>query len=163
MGWASGAEYESMYEEHNRVVFLAAYRLLRDRSDAQDVVQHVFLKAWSGQDLFDGGNAGAWLTTLAKNRAIDVLRRRKRDDRLLEHARETLRALECDVAGERLHLQDTLSALTPDQRLAVVACIVRALPHAQAADLLGWPLGTLKSRVRAALRRMRHDSVAVNE
>ncbi len=68
--------FEALYDSYHRLVYGIAARILHDEMAAEDVTQSVFLKLWSAPDAFQGGNFGAWLARVSRNRALDVLRSR---------------------------------------------------------------------------------------
>jgi len=70
------AAFEALYDTYHRLVYGIAVRMLGDQSSAEDLTQAVFLKLWTSPELFAGGNFGAWIARVARNRALDVIRSR---------------------------------------------------------------------------------------
>jgi RNA polymerase sigma-70 factor, ECF subfamily len=155
----------ALYSEHADSARALAYRLLYDPCEAEDVVQDVFLNLWRRPDCFDPerGTGRAWLLTVVRNRSLDHLRRR------CGRPREDV-----DELAERLpdpRIEDVLEELAIADRNAVLWQLVDALPRCQAdlirrafvsgqthqeiADETGLPLGTVKSRIRLGLDKLR--------
>ncbi|MDQ6930014.1 MAG: RNA polymerase sigma factor [Candidatus Eremiobacteraeota bacterium] len=156
--------FEASYREHSAVVYRTALRIVGNHYEAEDVTQGVFLKVWADPAAFRGGNKAAWLTTVAHNHAIDVLRRR-RTTLLGEVQIESLRpALTAepdkveDIAiglATRRALRDAIATLAPRERMVVLDSFVDGRSHEQIAQIRGLPLGTVKTRIRQGLRRLR--------
>ena len=130
---------------------------MRDRALAADVVHDAFCQVWQRAASFDPlrGSAEAWLTGLVRYRAIDLLRKRTRErtgvavPEEADDAAGPLDRLLATVAGQALH--HCMSVLDTDQRQVVSLAFMHGFSHAQLADRLGIPLGTVKSRIRRAL------------
>jgi RNA polymerase sigma factor (sigma-70 family) len=161
---ARGAEdaLAELYDRFGGIAYGVALRILRDPALAQDAVQDAFLAAWRTAARFDPsrGNASTWLLTLVHRRAVDLVRReeRRRADVLDETSPvasgdATDEAVE--VREQRRAVQAALARLPPDQREALELAYYGGLSQSQLAERLGIPLGTVKSRVFAALAALR--------
>ncbi len=154
----AGGDQEALSELYDRYAGLVnsvALRILRDTADAEDVVQAVFLQAWRQADRYDAGrgSAEAWLTTLARTRALDSLRRRV-------SRREAPRAFASGSTGmpvtvAQVVVHEALGGLPPHQRQTLELAYYEGLTQAEIAQRLGQPLGTVKTRTRMALRHLR--------
>jgi RNA polymerase sigma-70 factor, ECF subfamily len=150
--------FEAIYDDYHRLVYGIATRMLGDATAAEDVTQAVFLKVWSSPDLFRGGNFAAWIARVTRNRALDVLRSRDSQEKseLPEGLPETER-LE-DVAFANLDaslVRSALAALPPEQREPIELGFFGGITHEEIARRTGAPLGTIKTRIRMGLRRLR--------
>ena len=134
---------------------------LRDGT-ADDVVQDVMLVVWHKAGQFDPHRADAagWIYAIARNRRIDMARRRPlaQPDELPE-----IESLEPDATQvlalqqEARHLSEALSRLAPEQAEALRAAYFDDIPHSRISEMTGLPLGTIKSRIRLGLERLRHE------
>ena len=129
---------------------------------AEDVVQDVMLTAWRKADQFDPGRAevSAWLYRIARNRQVDIVRREARpvpeEIAVPEtHEDDAGQALALEQESERL--RTALAALAPDQRAMVERAYFGDLTHTEIRAETGLPLGTIKSRIRLGLQRLRHE------
>jgi RNA polymerase sigma-70 factor (ECF subfamily) len=159
--------FERAYDEHARGVYRAAYRVLGSATQAQDVVQDVFLKLWREPAKFDArrGELGSYLRLMARSRALDTWRERqaagRASDRLkldvaLDEGRPDERpAIAAQREGEWRSLRDALRGLPAVQREAVVLAYWGGLTADQIARRSNVPLGTAKSRIRLGLARLR--------
>lgn len=150
--------FEVLYDRHSRLVYGVALRMLGDSAAAEDVTQSVFLKVWSAPDLFRGGNFAAWIVRIARNRALDILRSRAAhlESELPEGLPET-EAIE-DVAFAHIdaaRVRLAIEALPADQRQAIELGFFGGITHDQIARRTGIPLGTIKTRIRSGLRKLR--------
>lgn len=149
---------ETLYDAHHRLVYGIAMRMLSDVSAAEDVTQAVFLKVWSAPELFRGGNFPAWLVRMTRNRCLDALRSRtSHPETELPEALPEDQTIE-EVAFARLDAQavrDALAALPDAQREPIELGFFGALTHEEIARRTGTPLGTVKTRVRMGLKKLR--------
>jgi RNA polymerase sigma-70 factor (ECF subfamily) len=181
---AAGSEdaLAALYDRHAAAIHATALRLTGDRQAAEEVVQEVFLTLWNRADRFDpsAGSLMAWLGTMARNRAIDRLRAASRRpqlvalgwdgeegsaDEALERAAEAGRAdrgfdatdpeavLDADEA--RAAINAALAVMPEHEREAILLAYRDELTQSEIALRLGWPLGTVKTRTRRALARLR--------
>lgn len=157
-----------LYDRHARLIFSLALRIVRDQGDAEDVVQEVFSQVWRQAARFDltRGNVAAWLVTLSRTRAIDLLRRRQARPALatseptVEPPDESPGPdVQMEWQTRATEVRRALEMLPLLQRAAVELAFFDGLTHAEIADQLEVPLGTVKTRVRQGLLKMR-DSLA---
>ena len=156
-----------LYDRHARLVFSLALRILQNRADAEDVVQEVFTQVWAQATRYDTarGAVAAWMLMMARTRAIDRLRSRSSrpeiasEARVVEEvpdvtARQDLQLLSAEQVES---LQDALNALPAAQRVALELAYYEGLTHAEIADRLSEPLGTVKTRIRQAVIKLRES------
>lgn len=172
-GWLIGiangdaSSFRKLYERFRGVIFSTVFKVLGDRQDSEDTAQEVFAQIWQKAHLYkpERGRALTWVASMARNRAIDRLRTKQRRARLREAFREregideqiqTHDASDDAQLSERAAvLRSALACLTLDQRKAIELVYFQGLTHAQVADKLGQPLGTIKARVRRGLAKLR--------
>lgn len=145
-----------------------AVRILRDEDEAEEVVGDVFVQVWRHADQHDArrGPLVPWILSIARNRALDVLRRRRRWWRKAERLqqaqaeepedRRNVPFHEATVAGWPVHreVHAALAALPEDQRRVVMLSYFEGLSHREIARRLGQPLGTVKTRLRTAQQKL---------
>lgn len=153
------AALKTMYERWSRLVFTLAARSLGDRAEAEDVTQRTFVSAWTSRARFDpaSGSLGGWLVSIARRRIADAHEARSRVARLEEAMRAVAEEpveTPVDVA-ESLVIADEIDKLEPDAQAVVRLAFYEDLTHAQIADRLAMPLGTVKSHIRRSLTRLR--------
>jgi RNA polymerase sigma-70 factor (ECF subfamily) len=161
--------FRRAFNDHHRAVYTAAYRVLGDAAQAQDVVQDVFLRVWRRPQAFDParGDLATYLRLLARSRALDLWResqvRGRAADRLkLASGTEEPRVDEHPaVLAEReqdsAEMRAALRRLPESQREALVLAYWGGLTAAQIAQRAQVPLGTAKSRIRLGLARLRDE------
>ena len=164
-----------LYDETSAILYGLALRVLNDPADAEEVILDVYQQVWKSTDTFDAsrGSVWGWLTVLTRSRAIDKLRRRgaRRTRELpLESGWEAassspLPDSESMFAQERKLVRQALGTLAPEQREAIELAFFRGLTHVEVADALGTPLGTIKTRIRIGMRKLREtvEPVAYRE
>jgi RNA polymerase sigma-70 factor (ECF subfamily) len=154
-----------VYRRHAGAVFALARRLLVDRTLAEEVVQEVFLRLWNDPDRYDPdrGTLRSYLLAQCHGRSVDLLRsessRRRREERDAARTAEAGYDLEHEVwdlaVADRVKV--TLQALPEGEREAILLAYFGGHTYKEVADLLGTPEGTVKSRIRSGLRRMRGE------
>ncbi|MCW3040588.1 MAG: sigma-70 family polymerase sigma factor [Solirubrobacterales bacterium] len=169
MNLSDPTTFGRVYDEHHRSVYGAAYRILNNQAQAQDVVQDVFLRVWRNPRKFDAGRGeiGSYLRLMARSRALDLWREGqaagRAGDRLkLVVAQQEARVEERPAAmaereSERGTIQEALRTLPDSQREAVVLAYWGGLTADQIARRAGVPLGTAKSRIRLGLTKLREE------
>jgi len=160
----SEAALEVLYARYAGLVFTLALRVVRDHEFAREVLQDTFLRCWDGRETYDAtrGRVAWWLMGIARNRAIDLLRSRSHQARLREQEplpdRPRDQPSQPDPAGLaelRRAVADGLAALPSEQRQAIELAYYAGFTQSEIARELGEPLGTVKSRMRQALDRLR--------
>lgn len=150
--------FEVLYDEYCRLVYGLAFRMLSDQGLAEDVTQAVFLKIWSAPNAFRGGNFAAWVARVTRNRSFDLLRSRaSRPEEELSDAIPVDDALE-DTALAHLdaeRVRDAMAHLPPEQREPIELGFFGGITQEEIARRSGVPLGTVKTRMRTGLRRLR--------
>jgi RNA polymerase sigma-70 factor (ECF subfamily) len=150
--------FEALYDAHHRLVYGIALRVLADTRKAEDVTQGVFLKIWSQPEAFRQGNFAGWIARVTRNSAIDVLRR---DSNVQEEEMTSTipaaDALEDDVVRtlEGNDVRRAIAAIPQEQRELIELGFFGGLTHEQIARRTGVPLGTVKTRIRSGLQRLR--------
>jgi RNA polymerase sigma-70 factor, ECF subfamily len=149
----------ALYDRYSGLVYSVTLRVLCDSGAAEDLLQEVFLQLWRNPGEFDAsrGSLGPWLAVIARNRAIDVLRKRRPETDIAD----IVVSVEPDMAGETERaramekIRGTLGTMPPAQRSALEMAYFEGLTHSEIAAKTGEPLGTIKTRIRAGLLALR--------
>lgn len=148
-----------LFDRYGSMVYSVALRVLKDPGNAEDVMQDVFFQLWQNPRAFvpSRGSLGAWLLVVARNRAIDAVRRRRPSDPVDEvvlPAKSNLASeAECNWMMERVRV--VIDALPSDQQKSLQLAFFEGLTHSEIAAQTGDPLGTVKTRIRSALLSVR--------
>jgi RNA polymerase sigma-70 factor (ECF subfamily) len=147
----------ALYDAHAAPVWRYVVSLTGDRAGADDVVQETLLRAWrSPRILEDPASARAWMMTVARNLVIDEVRSaRRRHEATVAELPERAGPDDSDALFDALLIEDALAALSPDHRAVIVAAYYGGRSTTQAAEELGIPEGTVKSRLHYGLRALR--------
>ena len=159
---------ETLYDRYSTLVYSVALRVLADRGLAEDIVQEVFLQLWRRPNSYDAahGRFVAWLASVARNRSIDELRRRSRRMRIEEPGEDTSEQIptqdrtadpqqEAVLEEERAAVRAAMDVLPPEQRRVLQLAYFGGLTQVEIARYTGYPLGTVKTRVRLGMQKLR--------
>ena len=159
--------FEVLYDRHGKVAWSLAFRLLGDREAAEDLVQEAFVAVWNGASAYSAakGSVRTWILSIVHHRAVDRLRQNAAGRRRQE-ALENVAAVAPDapdaadealehVAAAQVH--SALESVPEDQLQVLRLAYYGGYTHNEIAELLSVPLGTVKSRMRLGLERLRRD------
>jgi RNA polymerase sigma-70 factor, ECF subfamily len=159
-----------LYDRYGAVLFAVAYRIAGQHADAEEVVLEAFAQAWREAPRFEAGrgSVAGWLTTIARSRALDLVRARSRRDRLTATAAAdrpgtspAMGDFRPDPAGaldndeRRRQVRQALETLSAPQRQAIELAYFEGLSQSEIAERLQEPLGTVKTRVRLGMQKLR--------
>ena len=164
---AHEAALTQLYDRYNRLVFSLAFAIVNDRATAEEITLDVFMRVWqkAGTYRADQSKVSTWLTHIARHHAIDILRRRS--VRLDQYAVQWDDAIassdssgqgpqeSAEVSLRRERVQAALAELPAEQKQALTLADFGGYTHQQIADILRQPLGTIKTRIRLAMQKMR--------
>ena len=160
----------TLYDRYGSTLYAVAYRILTDRADAEEVTIEAFAQAWREATRFEAsrGSVAAWLTMIVRSRALDLARARQRRERLTASAavQEPDRAPamgrwradpadSLDHDERRRQVAAALDHLSPVQREAIELAYFEGLSQSEIAERLREPLGTVKTRVRLGMQKLR--------
>ena len=163
------AALAELYDRHHRLLFGLILRIVRDRGEAEEILQEAFVRVWTRAETYDAGVGGPlpWIVRLARNVAIDRLRAR-RSRAVIDAPAPAVRVAEAVPASDiqspevvvldaerRRALTDALAALPADQRHLIEAAFFEGYTHSELARRFGLPLGTVKTRIRTGMNAMR--------
>lgn len=158
--------FQDFYKKFHGLLYSTIYRVLNDHQDTEDIMQEVLVQIWQKAHLYEPskGKPLTWVTTMARNRAIDRIRSKQRRSKLndgfelesktvqpefIEDTRDVLMAKESDAM-----LKSAVMDLSPDQREAIQLAYFGGLTQSEIADRLSEPLGTVKARIRRGVQRL---------
>jgi RNA polymerase sigma-70 factor (ECF subfamily) len=152
-----------LYDRYRLILFGLTMRILNSRPEAEDVLQEVLLQVWRRASDFDPlrGKPFTWLVMLARSRAIDRLRQLGARDRLTESVAREAPEEASDASADTLHSEQreivkrALAELPEEQRRVLLLAYFEGLTQAEIAALLATPLGTVKTRMRAGMKKLR--------
>jgi len=163
-----GSALEELYDRYGRAVYSLTLRMLGDVQSAEELTQEVFLRLWRQAPSYQPSRGAflTWLLSIAHNMAIDEIRRRKRRPLLMDGTDEdqTLLLLpdprsdverDAWLASLQTHVRDALTAIPPAQRQAIELAYFGGLTQREIAEYLGEPLGTIKTRMRLGMLKLR--------
>lgn len=159
-----------LYDKYSAAMFGLAVRIVGEGADAEDVVLDAFTQAWNNAPTYaaDRGSVLGWLTTITRTRALDCVRSRGRRSKAVDAASRSMgdepvavaaasvSATEVLELGERAAaVNSAMAVLSGHQRNAIELAFFEGLTHSEIAERLGEPLGTIKTRIRLGMQRLR--------
>ncbi|QJD82963.1 RNA polymerase sigma factor [Cohnella herbarum] len=163
-----------IYERYERPIYTFAFRIVKDAMLAEEVVQELFLRIWNAAEKYDGdqGKLSSWMFTLTRNIAIDGLRRRQirtskqvvkteQLNQTPDSATDTAIAVETKVIGEQV--RQAMRKLSPDQHQVVELIYFGGYTQQEVSVSCDIPLGTVKSRVRLAMKALKSELENIGE
>ncbi|MGH7658105.1 MAG: sigma-70 family RNA polymerase sigma factor, partial [Gemmatimonadales bacterium] len=160
-----------LYDRHGGLVYALAYRIVGEQADAEEVLIETFAQAWRDAVRFDPdrGSVLSWLATIARSRSLDKVRAGRRRHRLKRdielESRDSVPGMNpgrgdpstsVEEAERREHVLAALGGLSDVQREAIELAYYEGLSHSEIAERLHQPLGTVKTRVRLAMQKLRN-------
>ena len=170
--WHEEPALAIIYDRYGRLIYMIALRIVSDRELAEEVVQDVFQAVWQSAGSFQpNGNFSAWLIGIARHRAIDATRSRRHRARAREELLDDERmagqgsasASEADMLMLRAVVRAALAELPASQRQAIELGYYGGMTHTEIAAQLGEPVGTVKSRMRLGLIKLRELLKTIEE
>jgi RNA polymerase sigma-70 factor (ECF subfamily) len=166
---ADRAALAALYDRYGRKVFALAFGILRDRNDAEDVLQEVFERVWKKSHTFQSalasaGEAKYWILRIAHNRSINLLKSRAL--RAAPSIDEASAGGELNIAATTEAPQDfdigsyvrtALGVLPEEQRKLIELAFFKGLSHSEIAESEKLPLGTVKTRIRSGMLKLKHE------
>ena len=160
------AAFSVFYDQYAHGLYSLVYKILNDEKETEDVLQEGFAQIWKKAGTYDGTRSSAftWAVMIMRNKAIDHIRSRQRQNRLVEEA--ALESSHDDDVQEddnvslnekRAIVRAALGKIPPDQRQAIDLAFFSGLTQMQIAEKLGEPLGTVKARIRRGLLKLRES------
>lgn len=164
----SAAALEVLYLRYGRVILAFATRMMGDRQSGEELVQEVFVKAWRQGRSYSSerGSYITWLLSITHNLSIDEIRKRNRRPQragstdpvlLMANMRDESASVELSAEHQELRslMMRAMDTLPPQQREAVELAFYRGLTQREVAERLGEPLGTIKTRIRLGMKKLR--------
>jgi RNA polymerase sigma-70 factor (ECF subfamily) len=156
--------FSQFYDRCSSLVFSLAMRMLKVRSDAEDLLQEVFVQVWRQASNYspERGSPEAWIINIARSRAIDKLRAKRRMEQSFVLTDDPARVESCDnvetstaEAEAKISMSNALTNLPAAQRKVLELAYFDGLTQSEIAARLNEPLGTVKTRMRAGIQRLR--------
>lgn len=148
-----------IFDRYSGLVYSVALRVLKDSGQAEDVTQEIFFQLWRNPDSFSSsrGSLASWLLVVARNRAIDHLRRRRPSEPVDEVVLPSATNLQNDAERNMMmqRVRGIVGELPEEQQRSLEMAFFDGLSHSEIAEKTGQPLGTVKTRIRSALTSLR--------
>jgi RNA polymerase sigma-70 factor, ECF subfamily len=156
--------FATLYDRHGRAAYSLAYRMMGDRQAAEDLIQEAFLEVWRAAHSYrtERGSVRTWILSIVHNRGIDQIRSAASRRRTADKVRSTAQTSQPSEAfkeawgnTQRAQVQEALKHLPPEQLKVLELAYFSGYTHAEIAEMLDIPLGTVKGRMRLGLKKIR--------
>ncbi|MBN8208106.1 sigma-70 family RNA polymerase sigma factor [Bacillus sp. NTK071] len=152
-----------LYDRYEKLLYSFSYRIVKDGGLAEEVMQEVFIKLWKGKALYsdDKGKFSSWLLTMTRHTAIDVLRKQPTEPNFELDERDSLRSDENSVEDQVVWkergqvLRTAVSKLKEEQQKIIEMFYFKGMTHKKISEEFDLPLGTVKGRIRLALKHLK--------
>lgn len=168
LGYRDLGAFRALYDRYGNLVYSAALRVVRDAQIAEDMVQEIFLRIWRRPDSYEAkrGRFVTWLTSVTRNRAVDEIRSRGRryryetaspeeQERELPAPDRNDPALRAELSDQRRLILAALAQIPAEQRQIIELAYFGGLTQQEIAERLSQPLGTVKTRIRLGMQKLR--------
>jgi RNA polymerase sigma-70 factor (ECF subfamily) len=164
VGQGDAEAFTTLYDRHSRAAFSLAYRMMGERQAAEDLAQDAFLKVWRSASSYraERGSVRTWILSIVHNRGIDQIRsyasRRRTQDKIEASAPRSQPSeafAQTWRNSQRDQIREALNTLPPEQLKILELAYFSGYTHVEISDLLSLPLGTVKSRMRLGLKKIR--------
>lgn len=156
----AGLEY--LYDHYSKALYNIIYQVLQNEEYTEDVLQETYIKVWNSFDMFDTakGRLYTWMSNIARNLAIDKVRSKEfRNQSQNQDIENHVSGIDVRMSNrlnpETLGIKDLVQNLKPEQKRLIELIYFNGFTHAEVAEHLELPLGTVKTRVRAAIIELR--------
>ncbi|MCL6603264.1 MAG: RNA polymerase sigma factor [Paenibacillus sp.] len=160
------AALERLYDRYEKIIYSFAYRIVQDTMAAEEVVQELFMQVWTHSERYESsqGKLTTWMFAVTRNIAVDMLRRKSVRDRGIPVETDTLYAVADDFSdtevlvemrSEGQRVREILDGLSRDQQQVINSIYYGGMTQQEVSARYNIPLGTVKSRVRLALKQMK--------
>ncbi|GAF11466.1 RNA polymerase sigma-70 factor [Bacillus sp. JCM 19046] len=155
---------EELYDRYVKLLYSFSYKMLEDKQQAEEIVQEVFIKIWTQKSHYDEskGKFSSWLLTTTRNTVIDTIRKRKEIPSDMQE-RDTIADTDPSVEDQvewkekKEVIQAAMNKLGPDQRQVIELFYFKGMSQQKISDQCDIPLGTVKGRIRLALKHLREQ------
>ncbi|GAB3644297.1 RNA polymerase sigma factor [Spirosoma arcticum] len=155
--------FQWLYDQYSSALYGVVLRIVRDEEQAQDVLQDIFVKIWKNLDAYDAskGRLFTWMLNVSRNTAIDALRARKaQPSSAIRTDEDNVHIIDRQYNTqqpnpEHIGVQEIVSQLRPERKQLIDLVYFAGYTHEEAAEELKLPLGTVKTRIRAALQELK--------
>lgn len=162
VGEQDKAALEELYDRYEKILFSFLYKMLEDRGLAEEALQEVFIKIWRGKGIYDEskGKFTSWLFRMAQNTAIDLIRKRKKPTVPIEEAAQMVshdQSVDDQIVWQekKSQIEQAVEQLSTEQQKMVDLFYFKGHTHEIIAEMCDIPLGTVKSRIRLALKKLK--------
>ncbi|TWT07888.1 sigma-70 family RNA polymerase sigma factor [Planococcus sp. CPCC 101016] len=156
------AALEQLYDRYEKILFSFLYKMLEDRELAEEALQEVFIKIWRGKGVYDEskGKFTSWLFRMAQNTAIDLIRKHKKPTVPIEEAAQMSSNdapvdQQVEWQEKKGQIETAVQRLSAEQQKMIDLFYFKGHTHETIADMCDIPLGTVKSRIRLALKKLK--------
>ncbi|MCA0985902.1 RNA polymerase sigma factor [Guptibacillus algicola] len=156
---------ELLYDRYEKLLYSFSYRIVKDKGLSEEVIQEVFIKLWKGRAKYteEKGKFSSWILTMTRHTAIDILRKQSREPDFELDERDALHSDEASVEDQvewkerGIVLRAAVSKLKEEQKRIIEMFYFKGMTHKKISQEIDLPLGTVKGRIRLALKHLKSN------